>query len=305
MGGVRNLLAVLVGLLGFTTVGTAAEVFKDCSACPKMVVVAGGTFLMGSVAAETTREHVPDRIAITERPQHQVSITQSFVLGQYPVTRGEFAAFVRETGYDPSGCYVEKNGKVVVDEKGSWRNPGFEQTDAHPVVCVSRDDGQHYVEWLRRTTGMSYRLPSEAEWEYAARAGTATARYWGDDRNGSCNYANVADLTGAEALRWKMENFQCRDGYVYTSPVGSFRPNDFDLYDMLGNVQQWTGDCWNENYVGAPQDGSAWVTGNCDRPVLRGGSWHNPPSELRAARRNGYTPNYRFNVIGFRVAKTL
>jgi sulfatase modifying factor 1 len=200
MPGARSLLVVLVGSLGFAAVGTASEMFKDCLDCPKMVVVPTGTFLMGSLEAETVREQVPYKIAVSERPQHQVSISKSFALGQFPVTRGEFAAFVRETGHDPSGCFVEKNGKVVVDGKGSWRNPGFDQTDRHPVVCVSHDDARRYVEWLRRKTGKSYRLPTEAEWEYAARAGTTTARYWGDDRSAACKYANVADLTGAEAL---------------------------------------------------------------------------------------------------------
>ncbi len=300
-------IAIVALLLGLSFAATAGEVIKDCPDCPKMVVVPAGSFLMGSAEAETIREQVPDKNAISERPQRRVSVTQPFALGQYAVTRGEFAAFVLGTGHDPSGCYVEQDGKVVVGEKWSWRNPGFEQTDQHPVVCVSRDDAQRYVEWLRRKTGKSYRLPSEAEWEYAARAWTTTARYWGDGRDGACNYANVADLTGAEALRWKIDDsdFQCRDGYVYTAPVGSFLPNRFDLYDMLGNVQQWTGDCWNETYADAPSDGSAWTSGNCERPVVRGGAWNSNPRNLRSARRNGSTPDYRFSVIGFRVARTL
>ncbi len=303
----KIVIATMAALLGLSDAAMAAEAFKDCPDCPKMVVIPAGTFLMGSTLAETAREQVPDKIAKSERPQHQVSIKQSFALGQYAVTRGEFAAFVRNTGHDPSGCYVEKDGNVVVDEKWNWRNPGFEQTDQHPVVCVSHDDAQLYIEWLRRKMGKSYRLPSEAEWEYAARAGTITARYWGDSRDGACNFANVADLTGAEALGWKRDSsdFQCRDGYVYTAPVGLLRPNEFDLYDMLGNVQQWTGDCWHETYTDAPADGSAWTTGNCERPVVRGGAWNSNPRNVRAARRNGYTPNYRFSVIGFRVARTL
>jgi sulfatase modifying factor 1 len=305
----KIVIAAMAVLFGVCAAAVAGETFKDCPDCPKMVMVPAGTFLMGSAEAETIREQMPVKNAISERPQHQVSITQPFALGQYAVTRGEFAAFVLDTGHDPSGCYVEQDGKVVVEEKWSWRNPGFEQTDQHPVVCVSHDDANRYAAWLREKTGKTYRLPSEAEWEYAARAGTATARYWGDGRDGACAYANVADLTGAGAgaLRWKIDNggFRCRDGYVYTAPVGSFLPNRFGLYDMLGNVQQWTGDCWNETYANAPSDGSAWTSGNCERPVVRGGAWNSNPRNLRSARRNGYTPDYRFSVIGFRVARTL
>jgi sulfatase modifying factor 1 len=303
----KIVIATMAVLFGLSAAAMAGEAFKDCPDCPKMVMVPAGTFRMGSTEAETAREQVPDKFARSERPQHRVSITRSFALSQYPVTRGEFAAFVRDTGHDRSGCYVEVDGKVVADEKWSWRNPGFEQTDQHPVVCISRDDAQLYVEWLSRKTGKSYRLPSEAEWEYAARAGTETERYWGEGRDEACSYANVADLTGAEALGWKRDNsdFQCRDGYVHSAPVGSFRPNGFDLYDMLGNVQQWTGDCWHESYADAPADGSAWTTGNCERPVVRGGAWNSNPRNVRAARRNGYTPNYRFSVIGFRVAMTV
>jgi formylglycine-generating enzyme len=241
--------------------------------------VSSPEIVLAAIAARTKRIRLGSAVTVLS-------------LAQYPVTRGEFAAFVRDTGHDPSGCYVEADGKVVVDEKWSWRTPGFEQTDGHPVVCASHDDAQLYSEWLRRKTGKFYRLPGEAEWEYAARAATPVMRYWGDERDEACAYANVGDLTGAGALGWKRDKsgFQCRDGYVHTAPVGSFRPNGFDLFDMLGNVQQWTGDCWHESYAGAPADGSAWTGGDCEHPVLRGGAWNSNPRNVRAARRNGYTP---------------
>jgi formylglycine-generating enzyme len=186
---------------------------------------------------------------------------------------------------------------------------------------VSYDDAQRYVQWLSRKTGKSYRLPTEAEWEYAARAGTTTARFWGDGRDQACNFANVADLTLAEALNWNKGNknivFQCRDGYVYTAPVGSFRPNGFGLYDMLGNVYQWTEDCYQESYIGAPTDGSAVTSGECKFRVLRGGSWTGYPRFLRSAhRKRGYAADYRIPAVGavadhrigdvgFRVGRTL
>lgn len=264
---------------------------------------------MGSSAAETTREGLAAPYVADERPQHTVTIAKAFALGQYPVTRGEFAEFVRETGHDPRGCYVYTRGEWILLKTRSWRNPGYVQSDQHPAVCVSYGDAQRYVQWLSKKTGKSYRLPTEAEWEYAARAGTTTARFWGDGRDQACEFADVADLTGAGALRWNKHNkeqvFQCRDGFAYTAPVGSFRPNAFGLYDMLGNVFQWTEDCYHDSYNGAPSDGSAWTSGKCEGRVQRGGSWSNGPRSTRSADRNGSPPAYRNVDIGFRVARTL
>jgi formylglycine-generating enzyme required for sulfatase activity len=265
--------------------------------------------MMGSSAAETTREGLDQKLAERERPPHAVRITRAFALGQFAVTRGEFAAFSQDTGHDPSGCYIFANGNFVLDQNRSWRNPGFEQTDRHPVVCVSHEDAQRYVQWLSRRTGKSYRLPAEAEWEYSARAGTTTARFWGDGRDQACNFANVADLTGAAVLNWDKSDkdrvFQCRDGYAYTAPVGSFRPNAFGLYDMLGNVWQGTEDCYHDSYSGAPNDASAWVGGECKNRVLRGGSWALAPRELRAAERIRGGSGDRDFYSGFRVGRAL
>jgi len=191
---------MLVGLLGFVGPATAAEIFKDCPNCPSMVKVPPGTFLMGSSAAETTREGFDDKSMGYEHPQHTVKIAREFALGQYTVTRGEFADFVRETGHDPSGCFVYMREKWVLFQNRSWRTPGFIQSDQHPVVCVSHEDAQRYVQWLSAKTGKSYRLPTEAEWEYAARAGTTTARFWGDGREQACDFANVADVTAGTVM---------------------------------------------------------------------------------------------------------
>jgi formylglycine-generating enzyme required for sulfatase activity len=301
----RFLSAMFVVLLGFVGAATAAEIFKDCSNCPAMVQVPAGTFVMGSSTAESARE---GKYVADERPQHTVTIAKAFAIGQFTVTRGEFADFVRDTGHDPHGCYVYARGKWFIDPRLSWRNPGYVQSDRHPVVCVSREDAQDYAKWLSGKTGHSYRLPTEAEWEYSARGGTTTARFWGDGRERACEYSNVADLTGAAVLHWNMANinqvFQCNDGYAFTAPVGSFSPNAFGLYDMLGNVFQWTEDCYHDSYSGAPSDGSAW-TGGCKDYVQRGGSWSAKPSSVRSADRNGGPPVDRNIDIGFRVVRAI
>ena len=263
---------------------------------------------MGSPAAETRRERIKDNEVTNERPRHSVTIKE-FALGQFAVTRSEFATFARDTGHDASGCIVYTGGRWVLDQKRSWLNPGFEQSNQHPVVCVLYEDAQRYAIWLSRKTGKSYRLPTEAEWEYAARAGTTTARFWGDGRERACNFANVSDFTAAKALNWskgnKNEVFQCRDGYVYTAPVGSFRPNAIGLYDMQGNVSQWTEDCYQGSYVGAPTDGSAVTSDDCKDRVIRGGSWRGNPGDLRSANRFRTPADARIDYLGFRVGRTL
>jgi len=257
------------------------QVFRDCNDCPEMVVIPAGSFVMGSTEDETSREKVPDEYAKWEKPQHRVNV-RSFMLGKYEVTRGEYAAFVRETGRgDGDGCRYWT---------GSWRNPGYGQDDRHPFACVSWDDAKAYTAWLSRKTGKGYRLASEAEWEYAARAGTTTARHWGDAVG-----QNNANCDGCGS-RWDEKS---------TAPVGSFRTNAFGLHDMIGNVWEWTEDCWNENYSGAPADGSSWQTGNCQRRVLRGGSWISRPWNARSAGRNWILTGIRINSdIGFRAART-
>ena len=156
-------------------------------------------------------------------------------------------------------------------------------------------------------TGEPYRLPSEAEWEHAARAGTETARFWGEGHSGQCRYANGADSANLRELadipRW--EGAQCSDGYAYTAPVRSFQPNAFGLHDMLGNVSEWTQDCWNERYLAGPINGGPWVSGDCARRVSRGGSWINRPGNLRAANRYPFTTDLADRSVGFRVVRSL
>jgi formylglycine-generating enzyme len=235
-----------------------------------------------------------------------VTFAKSFAAGKFSVTRGEFAAFVNETGYrTEEGCnvFVSSGWQLLRDR--SWRSPGFDQDDRHPVVCTNGNDVKAFVAWLSRKTSSRYRLLTEAEWEYAARAGTTTVYYFGDKSDVICRYANGADLTGAEKFpNWPAAS--CRDGYIYTSPVGTFEPNAWGLYDAVGNVRQRVGDCYNAGYTGAPTDGSAWMAGSCDRQVLRGGSWSSDPFELRSASRDQGAPSeYRYDNYGFRVTREI
>ena len=276
-------------------------VFRDCSDCPDMVVVALGSFMMGSPRN--------GRGDADERPQHRVTIRQSFAVGVHEVTRGEFARFVAATNHSVGdSCYVRNDnyragGKKWVNRSDrTWRNPGFQQTDQHPVVCVSWDDARAYVEWLSRRTGLHYRLLSESEWEYVARAGVSTARYWGESTLEQCQHANGADDSAGFDGR-----VGCHDGYARTSPVGKYRQNDFGLHDVLGNVWEWTQDCWHDEYGEAPADGRAWERagrGNCNFRVPRGGAWASKPDSIRAAFRNRMPSDIRHSAFGFRVART-
>ena len=274
------------------------ETFRDCPVCPELVVVPAGTFLMGSPSYEAGRDE-------DEGPVHQVTIGRPFAVGKYEVTVGEYGSFVETTGYEgESECQVW-TGKKWEEESGrTWRDPGFRQTERDPVVCVSWQDAHAYTEWLSRQTDKTYRLLSEAEWEYVARAGTKTARYWGEREDGQCRYANGADQTV------KQDNFgwtvaACDDGHYGPALVGSYQANGFRLYDMLGNVWEWVQDCWNDGYVGAPSDGWAWERGDCSRRVLRSGSWFEGPRFLRSAARGRNTPDHRFSVNGFRIARSV
>ena len=310
----------LVVVMLLATFGSAAaadrpvgEIFRDCPECPEMVVVPAGRFVMGSATAETAREKVFDRFAILERPQHEVAIAHPFAVGRTHVTRGEFRAFVEATGYRADGCVVMlDDGNRPFSPNTGWGDSGFEQTDRHPVVCISFEDARQYVRWLNRKLGYGddgpYSLPSEAEWEYVARAGTSTTHYWGDDREGVCQNANAADLSLVELHNWGNEVdhiFQCHDGFGRTAPVMSFRPNGFGVFDIFGNAEQWMLDCWNESYAGAPTDGSARTDGNCAERVARGGSWKTGPRYLRAAARDHMDAIQRVVTNGFRVVRRL
>jgi len=268
--------------------GVLRDRFTDGSgAGPDLVLIPTGRFQMGS----NEHEH---KIAVKagaqkawmdrELPAHWVGIEHSFALGRYPVTVGEWRAFAKATGWQ---------SKLDVD----WQQPGFAQDDRHPVVCVTWHDAQLYLQWLSEKTGQQYRLPSETEWEYACRAGTHTAFSFGDQIT-----PEHANYDG---------HFTYNDGpkgnsHGGTTRVGSYQPNPWGLFDMHGNVWEWTQDTMHENYLGAPTDGSAWEQGGDQaRRILRGGAWLYQPRYLRSALRNGYSALLANDVVGFRVARKL
>ncbi len=246
------------------SVPSPRETFQDCDECPKMVVIPSGRFTMGSSGAEAGHDD-------DEEPLHRVRIDYQFAVGVYEVTFAEWYACL-----DAGGC-----GNYIPDD---WRWGRGNR----PVINVNWDDAQSYVRWLSARTGKTYRLLSESEWEYVARAGTETAYSWGDSIG-----VNRANCVG------------CGDEWDKTAPVGSFAANAWGVHDMHGNVEEWVQDCWNENYEGAPTDGSAWGAEECNRRVVRGGPWYYAPSYLRSASRSSDFSAYRFRGLGFRVARNL
>ena len=269
------------GAAAFSRKYPAGTKLRDCDECPELVVVPSGSYMMGSPSSEDGRYD-------DEGPVHRVRIGRAFAVGVYEVTFGEWDACV-----SGGSC-----GRYRPSDEGWGRG-------RRPVINVSWDNAKAYVAWLSRKTGEEYRLLSESEWEYVARGGTETARYWGEGESGQCRNANGADR---EAKRHNSgwTTVECDDGHYRTSPVGRYEANGFGLRDVLGNVWEWVEDCWNESYRGAPTDGSAWVSGDCSQRVLRGGSWFDLPKDLRsAARLRDTSGNRHFNYLGFRVARTL
>jgi len=276
---------------------------KNGGKAPKMVVIPAGSFRMGCVSGQSCKN--------TEKPVHRVTIAKNFALGQTEVTVGQFRRFVNATGYKTraeggQGCYGSKAGQNGYRKGLSWRNPGFEQSDLHPMVCVSWNDTKAYAKWLSEQTGESYRLPTEAEWEYAVRAGSKSEYYFGDQESDLCRYANVADQTAKQKVNFNF-TVNCSDGFVYTAPVSRFKANAFGLQDMHGNAWEWTEDCWHGGYTDAPNDGRAWFEGagaECRR-VIRGGSWINNAVDMRSANRIRSPTDGTYINIGFRLARAL
>lgn len=294
------LLCVVLAASQAAGAQTAPEIVRDCPTCLEMIRVKAGSFMMGIPEAESARWLTEDANA---RPQHRVTFARDFWLGRYPVTREEFAGFVSATNYQANtDCF--NYFAVNRTETASWRSPGFRQTERDPVVCVNVADAEAYIDWLSKKTGKTYRLPSEAEWEYAARAGTTTTFYWGDEVRDICRHANISDQSRETAkVGWAWE-FDCNDGFPFTSPVGSFRPNPWGLFDMAGNARQWMADCYVEDYSGAPKDGSAWMIGAADcRRLVRGGSWDSAPCSARSGDRRVIVRSVRGGHVGFRLAR--
>lgn len=275
---------------------------------PAMVVIPTGSFAMGSGAGERGRN-------MAELPQHQVTIAHGFAIARSAITVAEFREFVRASGYVPdsvkhggASVYDERSGAMRDDGRATWQDDyvGRRADDKLPVVNVSWNDAKAYADWLSQRTGAVYRLPSEAEFAYALRAGTMTRYWWGDEAPTS----KVENLTGSKdrspgGRRWSHAFKDYGDGYWGPAPVMSFAPNPFGLYDMGGNVSEWVADCWHDNYIHAPVDGSAWLNPGCAARVLRGGSWGSSPEQARSAWRQGADAGVRSGRVGFRVMRAL
>ncbi|MGO9272860.1 MAG: formylglycine-generating enzyme family protein [Terriglobia bacterium] len=285
-------------------VSSHQEPFFTNSIGMKLVRIEPGKFMMGSPDSDKDAE-------AEEKPPHRVRITRAFCLGVHMVTRGQFRRFVDETGYqtdaekDGKGGYGwnETANKFEQAPRYTWREAGFEQNDLHPVVNVSWNDAVAFAEWLGKKEGKTYRLPTEAEWEYACRAGTTTRYFCGDDAEGLAEVGNIADATAREKYPdWK-NTIAARDGFVYTSPVGRYRPNAWGLHDMHGNVWEWCWDWYGKDfYKGSRVDDPAGPLEAADR-VIRGGGWRLNPRYCRSASRNGFAPDGRVSDLGFRLAR--
>ena len=275
---------------------------------PAMVVIPTGSFQMGAPANE--EDHTD-----AETPQHTVTISKGFAMARTAVTVGEFREFVRASGYVPdsirlggASVYDERSGALRDDSGATWQDDyaGRKADDKLPVVNVSWNDAKAYADWLGQRTGKAYRLPSEAEFEYALRGGTSSRYWWGAD----APTRQVENLTGSgdrsrSGRRWSHAFRNYRDGYWGPAPVMSFAANPFGLYDINGNVSEWTQDCWHDNYVRAPNDGSAWINPGCRSHVVRGGSWGSSPDQVDSAYRQGADGELRSGRVGFRVVREL
>jgi formylglycine-generating enzyme required for sulfatase activity len=270
------------------------QTFQDCDTCPLMVALPAGVFQMGSPESEAGRD-------VDEAPRIDVAVA-AFAIGQTEVTRTHWAEFERDSGHRAaSGCLTWDGDGYVNARHLGWRYPGFPQSDEHPVVCVNWHDAHAYAQWMSRKTGHLYRLPLEYEWEYAARAGTQSPYPWGTSASDVCNYANGADA----ALTMKHSNWPtqtCHDGFAFTSPVGSFVPNAWGLYDMHGNVMEWVQDCWGTQIV-IPGTGTAPL--NCRSQVIRGGGWDLSVNFLRSAFRGKAPPLNQGTSTGFRLVRKM
>jgi sulfatase modifying factor 1 len=273
----------------------------------KLKLIPAGEFLMGSDETD------PDASGgeMVNRKKHLVRITKPFYLGTTEVTVGQFRRFVESAGYkteaesDGKGGYGwdEQGAAFKQDPKYTWRSPGFAQTDDHPVVNVSWNDAVAFCDWLSKQEGQTYRLPTEAEWEYSCRAGQAT-RYWsGNDPETLATVGNVADGTAKEKYPNWISAITAKDGYIFTAPVGHFRPNEFGLFDMHGNVSEWCIDWYDSDYYSKAPTADPLNSSEAAGRVIRGGGWRGIPRFCRSAVRSRDAPEFRHYFLGFRVAR--
>ncbi len=274
-----NLTAIChAALFVSATAYAAPESLKDCDQCPEMIVIPTGQFVMGT-SGEDGRED-------DEAPARTVAFTQAFALGKYEVTFDEWGA-----------CVADNACKQVADE--TWGR------GRRPVINIDFAQANAYVKWLSAKTGKTYALPSEAQWEYAARAGANQETYWEKDKARSCEHANIFDPITRSKLAFDWAAFPCDDKFAETAPVGSFAANAFGLHDMLGNVWEWVADCYRPSYKGAPTDGSAVIADTCMKQLSRGGSWNIFPAWVRTGYRYGLQGGLRANNLGLRVMRAM
>ena len=255
----------LVPFLLFCSASFAETPFRDCNACPEMVVLPGGTYLKGSPQDEPgrsadVRNHDEDDLAGPGGAQVSVTVA-AFALGTHEITNREFSLFVSETAYEMrGGCIADlhRDGRYQPYPEATWNHTGRRFDDALPASCIDWDAARAYTEWLSRRTGKRYRLPTESEFEYARRAGSTTTYHFGTDPEQLCRYGNVPDAS-LKAVAPVLTTLACDDGYWDLAPVGQFEPNALGIYDITGNVWEWLVDCYEDSYANAPVDGSALI----------------------------------------------
>lgn len=303
----KRTLAALLGLSAFsmsnasdaeaTRSGTKPG-FRDCADCPEMLVVPRGRYWIGSAPDEPGR-------AEDEGPRRKILIADDFAMSRFEITLDQYLDFVKATGRTVAGhCITDRRQPFdwKPDADTNLLDPGYEQAGDHPVVCVNWYDAVAYARWLSDRTGKRYRLPRETEWEYAARGGTTTAYIWGDQQRGACGYMNGTDQTARRKYP-AIQYMDCDDGALNTASVGRYRPNAFGLYDMTGNVGEWTESCATENYRNISSGNDA--TTDCTKRMVRGGSWGTIPRQQRVAERMRYAPDKRDDSIGIRLVRQL
>ncbi len=275
---------------------------------PSLVVIPAGSFMMGSPTTESGRKH-------SEGPQHRMTFSRGFALGQYEVSVSEYRDFVDSAGYKTdaerdrfSTIYNQLSGRMMRRDNVNWTMDyeGHKADDNNPVVHVSWNDAQAYVKWLADSTDKPYRLPSEAEFEYALRGGKSTRYWWGSGSPQRVveNITGEGDITRGHR-NWATSFKGYTDHFWGPAPVGSFEPSPYGLFDIGGNVGEWVTDCWHDTYLRAPLDGSAWVNPGCKLRVIRGGYWASSPEQTRSAFRLAAKPDSHDARIGFRIARDL
>ncbi|KRP77455.1 formylglycine-generating enzyme family protein [Pseudomonas veronii] len=274
------LCAALLPNLAEAATPQPGKVFKDCKDCPEMVVLPAGTFTMGTPDDEVGRE--PD-----EGPTHAVTFAKPFAMSRFQITAGEWDSYIRQTGVKIADGDTRPGRECIASK------PRYPQSPRQPAVCMDMDDIKHYVAWLSKKTGQPYHMVSEAQREYAARAGSSEPFPFPFDEGKGYSIAEHANTYGPA------------DGYSFSSPAGSYPPNAFGMYDMHGNVYERVADCEHPNYIGAPTDGSAWVEPNCESYQIRGNDWGEAPVFSRSGNRNNIYPQTRGDWIGFRVVRDL